>query len=308
VSDDFLARSRKHIDHRDLWHCVATWLQAHRSTSYVHQFLERSGVWIPVELCLCLGWITPEIDNICWTVEIRRNLYEGLANQILRTFYADTLLVLILAFPLQFDTYMMESQLGKFSYRVLLTSSDDKVLWLFSLEDKPHTLYIVLRITPVTQRIQVAEIEFLLLTLFDAGCSKSNLAGNESLATALTLMIEEDTRAAEHIVSLTILLDNPETVLLSYGVWRIWVEWCILVLRNLLYLAIKLGCGSLIHTAGLLQTTLADSLQDTEHTCSIYIGCKLRRVKTYLNVALSGEVINFGWFHAAKIVTLSKRH
>jgi hypothetical protein len=95
----------------------------------------------------------------------------------------------------------------------------------------------------------------------------------------------------------TILLDNPETVLLSYGVWRIWVEWCILVLRNLLYLAIKLGCGSLIHTAGLLQTTLADSLQDTEHTCSIYIGCKLRRVKTYLNVALSGEVINFGWFH-----------
>ena len=110
-------------------------------------------------------------------------------------------------------------------------------------------------------------------------------------------MIEEDTRAAEHIVSLTIFLDNPETVLLGYGVWRIWVEWCILVLRNLLYLAIKLGCGSLIHTAGLLQTALTDSLQDTEHTCSIYIGCKLRRVKTYLNVALSGEVINFGWFH-----------
>ena len=68
---------------------------------------------------------------------------------------------------------------GQTLVQMLLTGSDDKVLWLFCLEDKPHTLYIVLCITPVTQRIQVAEIEFLLLTLFDAGCSKSNLAGNE---------------------------------------------------------------------------------------------------------------------------------
>ena len=192
---------------------------------------------------------------------------------------------------------MMESQLSKLSYRVLLTGSNHEVLWLLCLEDEPHTLYIVLCITPVAQRIQVAEIEFLLLTLFDAGCSKSDLTCYKSLATALTLMIEEDTRTAEHIVSLTILLDNPETVLLGYSVWGIWVEWCILVLRNLLYLAIKLGCGSLIHTAGLLQTALADSLQDTEYTCSIYVGCKLRRIETYLNVALGCQVINFGWFH-----------
>ena len=53
-------------------------------------------------------------------------------------------------------------------------------------------------------------------------------------------MIEEDTRAAEHIISLTILLDNPETILLGNSVWRIRVEWSILVLRNLFYLTVKL--------------------------------------------------------------------
>ena len=75
------------------------------------------------------------------------------------------------------------------------------------------------------------------------------------------------------------------------------MEWSVLVLRNLLYLTIKLRCGSLIHTAGLLQTALADCLQNTEYTCCIYVGCKLRRVEAHLYVALSCEIINFGWFH-----------
>ena len=35
---------------------------------------------------------------------------------------------------------------------------------------------------------------------------------------------------------------------------------------------------------GLLQTALADCLQDTEHTGSIYICCKLRGVEAHLYV------------------------
>ena len=69
------------------------------------------------------------------------------------------------------------------------------------------------------------------------------------------------------------------------------MEWSILVLRNLLHLAIKLGSGSLIHTAGICQSALADGLKDAEHTCGIYIGSKLRRVEAYLYVALSSQVV-----------------
>ena len=136
----------------------------------------------------------------------------------------------------------MERQLGELTDRVLLTCCNHEVLWFLSLENQPHTLYIILGITPVAERIQVTEIELVLLALLDAGCSQSNLTGYESLTTALTFMIEEDTRAAEHIISLTILLDNPETILLGNSVWRIRVEWSVLVLRNLFYLTVELRC------------------------------------------------------------------
>ena len=87
----------------------------------------------------------------------------------------------------------MESQLGELTDRVLLTGSNDEILWLLCLENQPHALYVILRITPVAERIQVTEIELALLALLDTGCSQRNLAGNESLATALTLMVEENT-------------------------------------------------------------------------------------------------------------------
>ena len=50
----------EHIDHRNLDHCVATWLQAHGSTSHVNQYLTREGgvvdAHIELEtLILCLS-------------------------------------------------------------------------------------------------------------------------------------------------------------------------------------------------------------------------------------------------------------
>ena len=79
----------------------------------LHQFLERGGVRIPVELCLCLCWVTPEVNHVGRTVEVWRYLNECLADEFLRTLNSDTLLVLFLAFPLQFDAYIVESQLGE---------------------------------------------------------------------------------------------------------------------------------------------------------------------------------------------------
>ena len=136
---------------------------------------------------------------------------------------------------------MMESQLGELSYRVLHAGGNHEVLWLLSLKDEPHTLHIVLGIAPVAERIQVAEIEFVLLTLLDAGSGKRNLTGYESLAATLALMVEENTRAAEHIVSLTILLHDPEAILFCHCVWRIRMERRILVLWHFLHLSIQLG-------------------------------------------------------------------
>ena len=47
---------------------------------------------------------------------------------------------------------------------------------------------------------------------------ESERRGETFVTRKITFMIEEDTRAAEHIISLTILLDNPDTILLGNSV------------------------------------------------------------------------------------------
>ena len=49
-----------------------------------------------------------------------------------------------------------------------------------SLENQPHTLYIILGITPVAERIQVTEIELVLLALLDAGLSLIHICQSPS--------------------------------------------------------------------------------------------------------------------------------
>ena len=115
-----------------------------------------------------------------------------------------------------------------------------QVLWSRMLENEPHTLHIVLGIAPVAQRREVAEIELVLLPLGYTGGSKGYLAGDESLAATLALMVEENTRAAIHAVGFTILLDNPEAILLGHCIRAVGMEGGVLVLRHFLYLSIKL--------------------------------------------------------------------
>ena len=161
----------------------------------------------------------------------------------------DALLVGTFAFELQFDAYALEGVVAELADRVLNAGGDDEVLGLLLLQDEPHALHVVLGVAPVAQAAEVAQEELLLLALLDAGSCQRNLTGDEGLAAALTLVVEEDARAAVHIVSLAILLDNPEAVLLGHSVWRVGMERRVLVLGNLFHLAIKLRRRGLIDAA-----------------------------------------------------------
>jgi len=130
-----------------------------------------------------------------------------------------------------------------------------------------------------------------LQALADAGGSKGDLAGDEGLATALALVVEEDAAAAEHIVGLAVLLDNPEAVKLGHGIGAVGMEGGVLVLGNFLYLAIELGGAGLIDAAGLLQVAGANGLEHAEHTGGIDIGRELGRVEADLHMALGSEIV-----------------
>ena len=113
---------------------------------------------------------------------------------------------------------MVESQCREVAHCVVLAGSNHKVVGLGLLQDKPHTLHIVFGIAPVAQRIEVAKVKLVLVSLGDTAGSKRDLAGDEILTTALALMVEENAIAAIHAVGFAVVLHDPEAVELGYAV------------------------------------------------------------------------------------------
>ena len=60
-----------------------------------------------------------------------------------------------------------------------------EVLRFVLLKDEPHTLHIVLGISPVTKRIHVTQVQAILQALRDSSCCKSNLASYKRLTSTL---------------------------------------------------------------------------------------------------------------------------
>ena len=72
-----------------------------------------------------------------------------------------------------------------------------------------------------------------------------------------------------------------------------------LALGNLLDLAVQLRGGSLIHLAGLGQAADTDSLQNAQNAQCVHIAGIFRSIKGNLNMALSGQIVDFIGFDLA---------
>ncbi len=161
--------------------------------------------------------------------------------------------------PFELNAHVVESEGSKLAHGVLLARGDDEVVRLTVLQNEPHTLYIVLGVAPVAAAGEVAEVELVLLALFDAGSSERDLPCHESLTAHLTLMVEEDTVAGEHVVGIAVLTHDPITILFGHSVGRVGVEWCILVLGYFLHLSKQFRRRSLVDMACISQSCLTHS-------------------------------------------------
>ena len=88
-------------------------------------------------------------------------------------------------------------------------------------------------------------------------------------------MVEEDAVAAEHVVGVTIFLDNPVSVEFGDGIGAEGVEGRVLILRHFLYLAVELGCRGLVYLARVGETYLAHGFDDAQHTHGVNVGGEL---------------------------------
>ena len=77
------------------------------------------------------------------------------------------------------------------------------------------------------------------------------------------------------------------------------MERSVLILRYFLDFAVKLRGGCLINLAGFLKVIGPDGLEYPEDTDGIDVCCELRSIERYLDVRLSGEVVDFSRLNLA---------
>ena len=192
---------------------------------------------------------------------------------------------------------MRKCEGGELTDGVLHAGRDDVIIRLVLLKNQPHALNVILRVAPVTEGIEVAELEVVLETTGDtAGCER-DLTGDEVVTAALGLVVEEDTVAGEDAVGVTILTHHPEAVLLRNGVRTERMERSRLGLRNRLDLTEKLGSRCLVNAAGLVETCGVYGLEDTKHTECIDVTGVLGGLEGHLYMGLRREVVDLVRLH-----------
>jgi len=69
---------------------------------------------------------------------------------------------------------------------------------------------------PITLSVDVSEVKGFLLSEVNVGNGTGDLAGDEGDSPPGALVVEQDSVAGEHVVSLTVVLDDPEAVQLGH--------------------------------------------------------------------------------------------
>jgi hypothetical protein len=111
--------------------------------------------------------------------------------------------------------------------------------------------FVTRKITLAAARIAQGKQEKLYL---------GNFTCYESFSTTFRFMVEQDTRATIHIISLAVFLHNPETIQFGHCIRAVRMERCVFILRHFFHLSVKFRSRSLIDTASIFQSAQTDSL------------------------------------------------
>ena len=261
---------------------------------FLNKVVER-GAELPSNLLLSLGGVTEEEVNLCGSEVTGIDLHKLAA--LIGGINSDLIDGSGLASPLDGDADDLEGLLDELTDGVGLSGSKDVVIGLVLLKHAPHTLDVVAGMAPIALGVDVAEVEALVNALVNAGDGGGDLTGDEGLATAGTLVVEEDTVGKVHAVGLAVVHEDPEGVLLGDGVGRTGVEGGGLGLGDLTDLTVELRGGGLVEADLLLHTAGTDGVEHAEDTNTIGIGGVLGHVEGNLDVGHGAEVVNLIGLH-----------
>src|SRR6516165_3143639 len=98
-----------------------------------------------------------------------------------------------------------------------------------------------------------------------------------------------------HSVGFTIIRGDPEPIEFGDTIRGSRIEWRRLALWDLADITIEFGGGGLIEPRALFQAENTNGFEKAQWTKRISIGGVFRRLKTYLNMALGGEIVDLSW-------------
>lgn len=147
--------------------------------------------------------------------------------------------------------------------------------------------------SPVTQRIQVSEVQARLLAQLDIRDSPRNLPGHESPSSPRALVVEQDAVAREHAVTLPVVDRDPVRVELRTSVGRSGVEGGRLALGSLDDLSVQLRSGRLVEPDVLLEAAGTDGVEETEGAEPVDVAGVFSHLEGDLDVRLGAEIVDF---------------
>ncbi len=180
----------------------------------------------------------------------------------------------------------------KLPYFSCYTSCNYIIIRSILLENQVHGLNIVLRMTPVPTRIEIADIQHLLQAEGHAGNGARDLARHEGLPADRALMVEQDAVAREHVVRLAVIDRDPVGIELGHAVGRAWIEWRFLRLRDLLHLAVEFGRRSLVDPGHVRQAQQPHGLEDAQGADAVDIGRVLGLLEAHLDMRHGAEIVD----------------
>src|SRR5574344_195776 len=248
----------------------------------LYQFRELCLRRIPAKRSFCLCRISKQLFHFTWT-----EIFTVYLNHCFSRLHINTFLISTFSLPTQFHACFLKSECTEFSYRMHLACCDNEIIRFRLLQNQPHTFHIILGISPVATGIHITKIQLILISLSYTASCQCNLTGNEVFTSSLTFMIKQDSVTAIHVITLTIILHDPESIQFCDRIRTARIERSRLLLWHLLYLTEKFRCRSLIDMARLFQSTNTYSLQQSQYSDCISLSTIFRNIERNLYVTLS---------------------
>mmetsp|Transcript_40 Transcript_40/g.69 ORF Transcript_40/g.69 Transcript_40/m.69 type:complete len:205 (-) Transcript_40:453-1067(-) len=159
-----------------------------------YQLFERN-LGSPSQESLGLCWVTKQGIDFCWAEVSWIDLDNGFSSLLINSFLIHTG-----AFPADFDAELLAGKVDKFTNTVLLSSCNHIILWFILLEHEPLHLDVILRMPPISLRVEISQVQCVIQTSLDPRQTSCDLPCHKCLTSQRGLVVEQDTIAGKHTI------------------------------------------------------------------------------------------------------------